>query len=588
MKKKNNKEDINRISQGDFIDADSFNAYNVPMPDSMRKKKRKKGRDNAPSVQPEGTRMPEMREAEHRREVQRQHLEEMEYVRRAELAREAEAERHRQMQKMLRERELERAAQGLQQTEDEDTYEQAGRITVTSVSPQDNEDNENEEIFQDYDDDEPSFKYLSFKDGKISDEDGFSEDMQDPGDEDSTEREISQQITAESATVTDIRQKRKKAKSRKLVKRLVALGIIAAVGVAAFVTSKYWIPKLEGLFDKPHDTIVNDGKAEGGNFPLKISQSGITSLTQCAGMMVTLDGSRVVFYDPDGSQYNTIAHNYGSPVIDVSEKKILAYDNSGRSFQVMTKKNTVYTKKTDNPILLAKIGPGGYAAVVTQTEKNSAFVTVYDETGAEIYTWASGRRVVDICFDEDGKGCCISTIVSSGGKLDSMIYAVRFDSSDPVMTSTIPDSLVLRTQKMKNGEYWAICDDKFVALDENGAQKRTTAFGNELVSLAVDPGCAAVYTGSVTGSHGELLIFDADKDSEGASSRIDISGKPRKLQLDEKTVIVFNDKTVESYDISGAKLATANVSQSYVDFVYVDKAVYLMGYRDINKIKFDT
>ena len=53
-------------------------------------------------------------------------------------------------------------------------------------------------------------------------------------------------------------------------------------------------------------------------------------------------------------------------------------------------------------------------------------------------------------------------------------------------------------------------------------------------------------------------------------------------------MIVFNDKTVESYDISGAKLATANVSQSYVDFVYVDKAVYLMGYRDINKIKFDT
>lgn len=590
VKKKNNQSNKKRITGSDFVGADQFNSYNAPLPDSMRRKKRRKGEQ---IQMPQDTRMPEMLEAERRMQMQRQRQHELEYVRQQELARQAEVREQKRLES-LRQAQLE---QHSQQQADEDE-EKAGRITVTSIPAQTLEQGESEAeqdefLYQEYDD-EPSFTYLNLKDGKISEvtqdaeEIAADEDLQESDEDERIDRVISQQINPETATVTDIRQERKKEKNKKLIKRLITLGIVAALGIGVYVSSKYWIPKLEGILDKPHETIVNDGKAEGGNFPLKVAQSNITSITQCNDIMVTLDVNKVVFYKNNGEQLNSIAHNYSSPVIDVSEKKILAYDNSGKSFQVMNKKDTIYTKQTDNPILMAKLGPNGYVGVVTQTEKYSAFVTFYDETGAEIYTWASGRRVIDICFNDDGKGCCLSTISSSGGKIDSTIYSIDFKDKEPVMTATVSNSLVLQARKMKNGDYWAVCDNKFVQLDSSGKLIDSLDLNNSLVSFASDKRYAAVYTGSVTGTHGHVYIFDCENDSGKPSAEAEIQGKPKKIQISDSNIIVFNDKTVESYDAKGNLLATANVPANYVDCVYANSAVYLLGYRDINKIKFDT
>ena len=593
--KDNNTNDNNRINGSDFVDAEQFNAYNAPLPDSMRKKKRRKGKKGERFEMPDDTRMPEMSEAERRVRLQRQRRDELAYVRQQELARQQEVREQKRLAS-LRQAQLEQ--QQAEQEASDEQQDKAGKITVTTITPEEPPQSEppseqDEFLYQEYDD-EPSFKYLNLKNGKISevdDEEIPDEELPDDDefdDEMESGRVISQKINPETATVTDIRQERKKEKSRRLIKRLVILGFIAAIGLTVYLTRGYWVPKIEGIFDKPHDTIVNDGVTEGGNFPLKVAQSNITSITQCNDIMVTLDVNRVVFYKENGEQLNSIAHNYSSPVIDVSDKKIVAYDNSGKSFQVMNRKDTVYTKKTDNPILMAKIAPNGYVSIVTQTEKYSAYVTFYDETGAEIYNWASGRRVTDICFNDEGDGCCISTISSSGGKIDSTIYAVNFKEKEPRMTATVEDSIALRSKQMQNGDYWLICDNKFVKLDKTGQLISSYELKNELVSFSLSSRYAAIYTGSVTGTHGTLTVFDNENENNEPSTVKDIQGKPKKLQLSDSDIIVFNDKTVECYDAKGNLLATADVPANYVDCVYANKAVYLLGYRDINKMKFDT
>lgn len=587
MKKKNKNNDENILRRDDIVGAEQFNDYNAPLPDSVRRKKRRKGSQRE---LPQDTRMPEMAEAERRLQVQRQHQNELEYVRQQELAREQQVREQKRLQ-ALREQQERQMQQTRSDEEDEDEKLRAGRITVSAVEQQP-EAEQDEYLYQEYDD-EPSFKYLNLKDGKISETDEDAADIQ--GDDEDSDDEgmdsakaIRQKITPEGATVTDIRVERKKRRNLKHVKRLVIIGIIAAIGLGIYISSKYWIPKLEGILDEPHETIVNDGKAEGGNFPLKVAQSNITSITQCNDIMVTLDVNRVVFYKSSGEQLKTIAHNYSAPVIDVCEKKIVAYDNAGRSFQVMNKKGEVYTKKTDSPILLAKIGPGGYVGVVTQTEKYSAYVTFYDETGSEIYNWASGRRVTDLCFTDDGKGCCISTINSSGGKIDSTVYSVDFKDKEPLMTAELNDCVALRAMKMKNGDHWVVCDDRFIKLDEDGKVLASYAFKGELVSFAMTDRYAAVYTCSVVGTHGTLTVFDCENDKDGANAEIDIQGKPKKVQISDSDIIAFSSKTVECYDAKGNLLSTVNVSDNYVDCVYANKAVYLLGYRDINKMKFDT
>jgi hypothetical protein len=163
-----------------------------------------------------------------------------------------------------------------------------------------------------------------------------------------------------------------------------------------------------------------------------------------------------------------------------------------------------------------------------------------------------------------------------------------FDSREPVMTCTLADSFVLRTQKLSGGGYIMICDNSVIGVDGNGNQTQRFDFKDQPVSFANSEKYTALYTKSVTGTHGTLMIFDNNSGSVQPTVTQDIQGEPRKIQLEDSTVIAFSSKFVESYDVGGSKLATAQVSRSYVDCVYANKAVYLMGYRDINKIKFDT
>ena len=51
----------------------------------------------------------------------------------------------------------------------------------------------------------------------------------------------------------------------------------------------------------------------------------------------------------------------------------------------MNKKGELLSKDIDQSILLAEIAPDSTVAVVTQTEKYAAVLTVYDSSGAEIY-----------------------------------------------------------------------------------------------------------------------------------------------------------------------------------------------------------
>ena len=102
MSKKNKMENRDRRSPQGFVGAEEFNSYNVPMPESVHRKRRRKPRAQTQQTQRVNAVMPEIQEAQRKREIHKQRLEELDYVRRAELAREAEAERHRRMQELLR------------------------------------------------------------------------------------------------------------------------------------------------------------------------------------------------------------------------------------------------------------------------------------------------------------------------------------------------------------------------------------------------------------------------------------------------------------------------------------------------------
>ena len=153
------------------------------------------------------------------------------------------------------------------------------------------------------------------------------------------------------------------------------------MGLTAYLLRGYWVPELEGILDKPHKTIVNDGKTEKGNFPVSIDRNSDISISEYGNYFITVDKNHILMYDESGEKSGSFTHNYGSPVMKTCGKRIMVYDYGGNSFRVLNRKNELYSKNTEMNILMGEIAENGNTLIVTQSDKYECKLMVYDSGG---------------------------------------------------------------------------------------------------------------------------------------------------------------------------------------------------------------
>lgn len=390
-------------------------------------------------------------------------------------------------------------------------------------------------------------------------------------------------------TVTDIRAARKKEKTKKRIKNAAVLLIIAAFAGTTYVLRDKWVPKLEGILDNPHETIVNDGETEKGNFPLTFDEGAVSSISHIDNFLLSLDKNHLQIYNEAGEEENSFNHNYADPVLKTAKKRMMIYDNGGTSFTVLNRKNEMYSKTVDSKILLADIANNNYAAVVTEDEKYAGILTVYDENGTVVYKWSSNARILSFSFSADGSGCYVSTFSASGGELKSVVRYMRFNSTEEIMKSEPITTLALDVMENDNGDFWVVGDDCFVKLDGEGNIIMQYEYNSAIVGYDLSAECAAVVFDGIKRESTELMIFDSNSDKDEPDEEIYTDdGKPKSLYIEGGKIILLKDKIVECYDFSGNLLATADISAEYTDFTYFNDSVYLLDYREINKISFST
>ena len=223
-------------------------------------------------------------------------------------------------------------------------------------------------------------------------------DTQDDGDVNDETPEITEPLPEKSdesdddvVNITDIREARKKEKSKKRLKKFIAVLIVIILAGATYLTRNLWVPKLEGILDRPKNTIVNDGKTQKGNFPIEIDNASQVKITDIDNHLVGVDKNHILLYDENGELVNSFSHTYADPVIKTASKRMLLYDNGGTSFELFTRKKELFTKDVGNPILYASIANNSNVAVVTQSVKYECCLSIYDNNGSEIYKWETNR-----------------------------------------------------------------------------------------------------------------------------------------------------------------------------------------------------
>ncbi len=382
----------------------------------------------------------------------------------------------------------------------------------------------------------------------------------------------------------DIREERRIAKKKAKRRRIFAVVIIVVIILVGFVTKDYWMPQVAEFFEDKTETIINDGTPEKGNgFPISLSQSQYNYVTNVEDMATVISDTHITMYNSKGGIHKKIQHMFANPVYYTMKDKLFIYDLDGYRFSVYDKKGEVYSKKTEDAIVVAAASQDGKVAVVTQTDKYTSYLTIYDETGEAVFKWSGGQRIVNVSFNDKEDGCILSTFSASGGKIVSKLYGLEFDKTTETFTTSDLEGLVYKSGYCENGDMWLLGDSVLYRVSPDGSVIYTYKYDRELVSYDLSRDMAVLVFDSVTGDNQEIRIFGKDKEPDVYKT----DSKVIKLDIIDDNAVFMTKDYFAFLDKKANVKASCELEKEYSDFAVMEDEVYFMGYNEVDKVDFE-
>lgn len=400
-------------------------------------------------------------------------------------------------------------------------------------------------------------------------------------------KKVSGDMTGNRAVHTDLKTVRENERSIRRLKRILAALIVVFVGLVIYASYPWWLPKLDGVFDKPVSTIKNSGDVESGNFPVSLDNDN-AGIYEVNNYFMTADSYSITFYDENGKERSSYNHSFSNPVVKTGGKRVLVFDCGSDGFRVYNKSGALYSKTSENTILSGTIGKDGTVGIITESDKYSSSIQFYDEDGKLIYRYDSTQRIMAAAIDDNGGGCYICTFASSDGTLCSQVVRIDFSKDGEQAVSEQLDCIAIDCIKNDDGSVTVVGDTALCILDENGKLKTSYEWNGELLDYALSSGCAAAIVDSGYGNAYTLVTIQSEAE-EGVYGTNEMSGFKNAVSVkifDERVILLTAD-CVYSYAFSGTLAATAEVSSGYNDFVYINSALYLIDRKEIDKLLFE-
>lgn len=388
------------------------------------------------------------------------------------------------------------------------------------------------------------------------------------------------------AVHTDINSVRKNERSIRRMKRLIALLIVILVGIAVYLTYPYWLPQLEGIFDKPVSTVYNNGSFEKGNFPIQPAEK-TTNIFAVGNELMTADTHSLTFYDANGKRISVYAHGFSNPVERVSGKRVLVFDNGRYGFKMFNKKGELYSKTTDDIILSGSLSENGTAAIITASDKYAATVLFYNKEGKLIYRYNSTSRIMSASVSENGKEAYVCTFSSMEGVIHSQVHRLDFDKDGEQMVSENIRTLAIDCITNDAGDIVIAGDTGLYTLSPEGKLVSSYEYDGELKGYVLGRGCSAALVSGSSKDSSKLIIARSGAADTEAYREVSCANTAKCVKIADERVMLLTTGSALSYAYSGSLAATAEIGREYINFEYLDGAVFLAGKRGIDKIKFE-
>ena len=384
---------------------------------------------------------------------------------------------------------------------------------------------------------------------------------------------------------TDMRKLRRKRRAKRNIKNLSFILVVLVIAGLIYLSRDAWLDFFDGILARsnPTSTVQNDGTLLGGNYPIDISKKTHTSIGKMSRNWTLFADTTFYVYDASGDIVYSEQAPYSNPIIEETDKRTLVYDQGGYNFMVAGPRDSVYTKRLTDQILLGAVGPDGSVAIVTVNEKYASYLTIYDKSGSEIYRWADGTMITAVTLAENGKGCLISSTYARGGTFRSVVTRLDFSSTEVAM-QTVPLETLGFEVAYCHGGFWLLGRDRIYRLNNDGGVELNYSYDYELTDYYISGDIAALVFEGVGGSGGRVSILNASNDEICYES---LDSDVNDVYATDRAVYLLMTSRIDALDISGNVLATAPTDTVYRSFTVIGDNIYLLGYRSVEKIDFN-
>ena len=376
---------------------------------------------------------------------------------------------------------------------------------------------------------------------------------------------------------------RRRRKRRRQMAKFIAFILLASIIFGLYVKRDVWFPKLEGIGSRFQSVKSSGGELSGENFPLNISGGIDYQVGNLNGYLAILSDAYIYIYTEDGELYEERQHAYANAMLQTSGKKALIYESGGNKFRIDNKRKNLYTKKMEQNIIFARISENGNVAVITTSDTYICKLTVFDDSGEEIYSRNCVERVIDLTFNEDGTGCILATSDAADGEIISKIISVSFDSKKDKWTSDALNTMCLKTYYDSNG-ILVLGDTKCAYYSNKGELLTSYDYPSSLIDWDYRDGKIAMLFENEIKRQNYFTTIDSEKREPNQNEFSNSSANC--IRISGGQVLILSKEGIIKYDFNGGGEKNISSESAYEKFILIDNYIFLLGYDRIDRIEY--
>ncbi|MBC7764979.1 MAG: hypothetical protein H7Y41_00715 [Hyphomonadaceae bacterium] len=339
---------------------------------------------------------------------------------------------------------------------------------------------------------------------------------------------------------------------------LVSMGWLMMENNASFdlkAKLKQWVGRTPTQAVKTNPPEMNSANIESPN-GIKIDGTVHTTLYRDNFVLQAQEGIRCINRNGDVLWSSNMTMQ--NPIIQATAKYLLLCDRDSKEANVQVDGKVLYTVKTEQPITHAKINENGMLAVVTAEKGYKGKVSVFDNSGQQIYQWFSGDNyIIDVDVSNDSKALAVCTADASKGVVAAGVLFFHLDQDKPYVTEMVDDTLPVQIKCYQDGGVVLLGDNGVYGFTLYDKKRFKYSFEGREV-LTFDMQSQAVITVALKEGIGASGVSSAVEmiDRKGSKKgRFEVKGELKQIDVQGTTIAANCQSDIYLINAQGKEVA---------------------------------